>query len=80
MVAGKVYVILGSSLGTTSSIELSETDFTFLGEDRWDNAGCSVAMAGDVDGDGRSDLLIGAYESNEGGTQSGRTYLILSRL
>ena len=50
--SGKAYLILGASLGATSSIDLSQADYTFAGEQIDDNAGYSVSGAGDVDGDG----------------------------
>ena len=37
-----------------------------------------MASAGDVDGDGLDDLLIGAYQNDAGGYRAGATYLVLS--
>ena len=75
--AGKVYLVLGASLGSSSSIELSAADYSFVGENRWDNAGRSVSSAGDVDGDGLDDLLVGADYNDDGGESAGKVYLIL---
>ena len=75
--AGKAYVILGSSLGSSSTIDLSTADYSFLGERVNDNAGFSVSSAGDVDADGFDDLLIGAYKNSDGGLKAGKAYLIL---
>ena len=78
--AGKAYLILGASLGTTSEIDLSLADYSFVGEEASDGAGISVSSAGDVDGDGLDDLLVGAHGNDDGGSAAGKTYLILSGL
>ena len=75
--AGRSYLILGSSLGSSSTIDLSNADYAFIGENAVDRAGLSVSSAGDVDGDGLSDILIGAYGNADGGTNAGKSYLIL---
>ncbi|MEO8351685.1 MAG: integrin alpha, partial [Chthoniobacteraceae bacterium] len=36
----------------------------------------SVSAAGDVNGDGFADLIIGAYRANEGGTNRGAAYVV----
>ena len=40
-----------------------------------DNLGFSVALAGDVDGDGQPDVLMGARGNDAAGIQAGRAYL-----
>jgi hypothetical protein len=75
--AGKSYLILGSSLGNDANIDLSTADYSFIGEDSWDRSGISVSSAGDVDGDGLDDILIGASYNTDGGTEAGKSYLIL---
>ena len=75
--AGKVYLILGSSLGDTAGLELADADYTFTGEASKDIAGESISSAGDVDGDGKDDLLVGADGNNDGGTNAGKAYLFL---
>ena len=63
---GESYVIFGSlNLGNSGSIELDQLDssnngFVVLGIDEDDNSGRSVSGAGDVNGDGIDDLIIGA--------------------
>ena len=74
-IAGKVYLILGSSLGNTNVIDLSLADYSFLGEANYDRIGQSMGSAGDVDGDGLDDILIGSFNSS-GGTSAGKSYLI----
>jgi len=54
---GAAYLVLGP---VTGSFDLSLADATFVGPEANDHAGESVASAGDVDGDGLPDLLVGA--------------------
>ncbi len=77
--AGKAYLLLGSTLtaSTSSTIDLSRADFAFIGENEGDYAGVSVSTAGDVDGDGLSDLLVGAPDNDDGGNYAGKVYLVL---
>jgi hypothetical protein len=77
--AGRTYVVFGKP--DTNAIDLSAVaagtgGFQILGESAGDGAGRSVSSAGDVNGDGLTDLLIGAYKSNITGTDSGRNYVV----
>jgi hypothetical protein len=76
--AGAAYIILGSSLGTSSTIGLSSADYKLVGELSYDSAGRSVSSAGDVDGDGLDDVLVGAYRDDDGGSDAGAAHLILT--
>ncbi len=71
---GQVYLVLGSA--SPSSINLSGADAVYTGEASSNFAGDSVAGAGDVNGDGYADLLIGAYGNSSG---TGRAYLVLGK-
>jgi hypothetical protein len=77
--AGQTYLVLGKASGWSMDIDLSNADASFLGENRNDYSGYSVAGAGDVNGDGYDDILIGAPYNDEGGSDSGQTYLILGK-
>jgi hypothetical protein len=72
--AGAAYLVLGPLTGT---LDLSRADAKFVGEHTAAYAGNSVSGAGDVDGDGRDDLVIGAREDDEGGDLAGAAYLVL---
>ncbi len=50
-------------------------DLFFAGAAAGDNFGWSVSSAGDVNGDGYSDLIVGAYLNNAGGVDAGRAYI-----
>jgi hypothetical protein len=74
--AGGAYLVLGPVSGTRN-LSLSDVKFVESGDDT--NAGVSVSGAGDVDGDGRGDLLLGAPFDSERATWAGAAYLIYDR-
>jgi len=74
--SGKAYLVLGGSLSTSAVVDLSNSDYAFIGEATGDQAGNAVSGAGDVDGDGVDDVIIGAYRHYEVGSDSGRAYLV----
>ena len=82
LVSGRAWLVLGRTLLSSASRTLSLTgaDFEFIGEASGDNAGNGVATAGDVNGDGLDDLLVGAPNNADRGSYAGKAYLILSRL
>jgi len=71
--AGAVYLKFGPVTGTAS---LVMADVVLLAAAGGDGAGWAVAGAGDVDGDGLDDLLIGAPYASVG-TFAGAAYLVL---
>jgi hypothetical protein len=70
--AGAAYLVLGPVTGT---VDLSRANLKLMGEEAGDLA-CGVSGAGDVDADGRDDLLVGAPRHDEGGADAGAAYLI----
>ena len=63
----------------TGNVALSDAELKLTGEDTSDYAGTAVAGAGDVDGDGYDDILVGAYGDDDGdpsGGNSGAAYLL----
>ena len=77
--SGKTYLILGKPSGWVMDTNLSASDASFIGENAEDRSGCSLAGAGDVNGDGYDDILIGASGNGDGGENAGQTYLILGK-
>ena len=78
--SGESYVVFGSNAGFDAAIELSSLDgsngFILNGIDSFDNSGFSVSGAGDVNGDGFDDLIIGAPRGNSNGYSSGESYVM----
>ena len=72
--AGAAYLLLGTVRGSTL---LDEAHARFLGESSFDQAGLSVAGAGDTDGDGHADILVGAPNQDAIDTDAGAAYLML---
>ena len=52
----------------------------FIGENANDEAGRAISGAGDVDGDGIPDILIGAPYNDDGGSDAGKAYLFSGSL
>ncbi|MDQ0463380.1 Ca2+-binding RTX toxin-like protein [Caulobacter ginsengisoli] len=75
---GTAYVIFGKSSGWGVSTSLGTiggaNGFTIGGQDFFNSLGFSVASAGDVNGDGVTDFLLGAPDA---GTQTGAGYLVM---
>lgn len=80
--AGGAYVVLGAALDTGGVYGLAEVaSHTFIGEAAGDLAGqYGLSTAGDVNGDGRDDVMVGAYGSDVGGDRSGSAYIVRSQL
>ena len=76
--AGKTYLVSGTSILAGGDHSLSSAFAMFLGETAGDQSGEPVAYAGDVNGDGLGDLVIGATQNDEGGDTAGKTYLFFS--
>jgi len=69
--AGRAYIYFGGAIINNVA------DVILTGHAATDLFGYSVAGAGDVNGDGYSDVIVGAYGSDSGATNAGRAYLFL---
>jgi len=80
---GASYVVFGKASGFAANIDLSSLDgatgFKINGAAAGDAAGYSVASAGDVNGDGFADLLVGAPRAAAHGTLSGASFVVFGR-
>ncbi|HAG82532.1 MAG TPA: hypothetical protein DCL61_15555 [Cyanobacteria bacterium UBA12227] len=80
--SGKSYVVFGKTDGTT--VNLSEVTagiggFAINGEAAYDESGWSVSSAGDINGDGLADLIVGAHGADPNGTNSGKSYVVFGK-
>jgi hypothetical protein len=75
--AGKVYIFYGkAALAGTVDLAQHRPDVTLLGEKAYDGFGASLAI-GDVTGDGKPDLLIGAPQADQlDRKDGGKAYVI----
>ena len=66
-----------------ANIDLSTLDgstgFKLSGAAAGDYSGCSVASAGDVNGDGFADLIVGASGADPNGSYSGASYVVFGK-
>ena len=85
--AGETYVVFGQDGSITpfaASLNLSALDgsngFVINGIDALDRSGGSVSAAGDVNGDGIDDILIGAEEGDpNGNSEAGESYVVFGQ-
>src|SRR5436190_2110333 len=78
--SGASYVVFGRASGSAANLELSSLNgsngFRLIGVAAGDVSGRSVSGAGDVNGDGFADLIIGANEADPNGERSGASYVV----
>ena len=78
--SGATYLVFGKETDFSASFDLSALNgsngYILNGIDWGDNSGASVSSAGDVNGDGVDDILIGAYSATPNGASSGEAYVV----
>ena len=76
-------MVFGKVSGFAANIDLSSLDgsngFKLSGVAGRDRVGVSVASAGDVNGDGFADLIVGAYYADPHGISSGASYVVFGK-
>ena len=75
--SGMVSLFLAASMTEDGgTVQLSARDMRFSGEIDDDRLGTDVQALGDLDGDGRSDFLLSARNSDDPWSDAGKTYLV----
>ena len=84
-VAGKSYVVFGKAGGATVNLSAltagtSSSGFVINGQSAGDNLGLTVDGAGDFNGDGLADMIVGArFVTAMGDTTAGKSYMIYGK-
>jgi Ca2+-binding RTX toxin-like protein len=77
---GRSYVVFGKASNTTVNLWALGTDgFVINGTVLSDFSGRSVSSAGDVNGDGYDDLIVGANGADPNGSASGASYVVFGK-
>ncbi len=81
--SGRAYVVFGQAGPTQPSLDLTtfiagDNGFRINGAGAGDGAGRSVSGAGDLNGDGFADLIVGSTDPTPG-TQAGESYVIYGK-
>jgi Ca2+-binding RTX toxin-like protein len=81
--SGAAYVVFGKKGFFPSEIDLRDLDgrngFQITGAAKYDEAGTSVSAAGDVNGDGYDDILVGAHGTDLTDYDEGTAYIIFGK-
>ncbi|WP_052055233.1 FG-GAP repeat protein [Myxosarcina sp. GI1] len=81
---GEAYIIFGRESGFTTDFDLTSLNgnngFKIQGKNKNDNFGATVSNAGDVNGDGLNDLIVGAFSVDVNDVDNtGEAYIIFGR-
>ncbi len=80
--SGASFVVFGKADG--AAVELSDIEagiggFVINGVSAYDSSGFSVSAAGDVNGDGFDDLIVGARFDDPNGDRSGASFVVFGK-
>ena len=80
---GSVFVVFGKKTAFTATLDLTALNgangFRINGANNNDYFGHSISTAGDVNGDGFSDILLSAPGADEGGSNRGAAYVVFGK-
>ena len=65
------YIVLGSSLGGSSTIDLVNADYSFVTDDDGFNSMMTISSMGDVDGDGNVEVMTSMPYNDANGIDAG---------
>ena len=81
--SGSSYVVFGKNTGFPATLALSSltgsNGFRIDGVAASDRSGFSVSAAGDINGDGLADLIVGALGADPNGSESGSSYVVFGK-
>ena len=81
--SGAAYVVFGKAAGfgpvNLNDVAAGTGGFKIVGEAAYEFASISVSSAGDVNGDGFDDLIVGAIGNGAGGPYAGAAYVIFGK-
>ena len=82
--SGSTYIIYGKEGGLDANINLgnlldNSAGFRIDGQSRYDQSGWSVSSAGDFNGDGYDDIIIGTPFASPNGVRSGSAYVVFGK-
>ncbi len=78
--SGSAYVVFGRGAGKVDLRTLRSGGFRIDGAAEFDYAASSVAGAGDLNGDGRADVIVSAEQADQNGRDdSGSVYVVFGR-
>lgn len=76
--SGTVYIVHGRSTDLTTTGIATVAATILSGKLTGDEAGHSVSQAGDMNGDGFADIVVGAYHNDDAGANAGVVYIVYS--
>jgi len=80
--AGAAYVVFGKA--TDTAVNLTDVTagiggYRIIGQAAGDGAGAALGAIGDLNGDGRAEILVGAAGNDAGGLNAGAAYVVFGK-